>query len=73
MLEPREFSTPEHKRYAAECRRLAAIAQPLVKAVPRKSTTVRRKPVHTDWLGAVVNQFRKPSRRERKLIPTWAR
>jgi hypothetical protein len=66
MLDPRqEFSAPEHRRYAAECRRLAAIAQPPAKAIPRQ-------PANRDWLSTVVNQVRKSSRRERRLVTTLA-
>ena len=69
MLEARdEFSTPEHRRYSAECRRLAAVARP-----PERRPT--QKPM-AEWLGTIVTQFRKndfrKGRRARKLFTTLA-
>jgi hypothetical protein len=71
MVDQREeFSTSEFRRYAAECRRLAAAARPQPKPVARK-------PRAADRFGAIINQFRQPRRRSRKLAAsklaaTWA-
>jgi hypothetical protein len=71
MLEPRqEFASPEYKRYAAECRRLAAIAKPLPKAAARKPEPAS-KLRSTDWFGLFGAPFRAP-KRGRKLAATLA-
>ena len=75
MLDPRHefstsFSTPEDSRYAAECRRLAAMARPMTKAVARKRAASRLQNI--DWSGWMATQFRAPPRRQRKFAATWA-
>jgi hypothetical protein len=71
MFEPRQkFATPEHRRYAAECRRLAAIARPLAKPVGRKPAPSSRQH-NSDLLGLLAAPFRAP-KRQRKLATTVA-
>ena len=69
MFEPRqEFMTPEFRRYAAECRRLATIARPVAKPAPQKRAAPLLR--GADWFGSLAAPFRTAPKPARKLVTT---
>jgi hypothetical protein len=68
---PLEFATEEFHRYAAECRRMAALAQRRVNAdalFAGRAEPVRR----TEPLAQTAARLLGPRRRPARLVPGWA-